>query len=109
MASCRWPRTYTQERVHIHNQVLRLQVKTHCCSAGVFPSELPYYYSFGLELDRHIRNYGGGELSVMIARQLVKKWAERGLKPDLLREITLGLTNVVLVEERAETRIPKPE
>ena len=96
MASHRWPYTYAQERAHIHSEQVRMTVKFHCCSHGIQTMTMAYYYCFGLELDRHVRKYGGGDLSVRIAQRLIAKWTEKGLKPDMLRTLVYALTNVRL-------------
>jgi len=93
--------SFLQSQAVIHQQELRLVIKQHCCSAGIQSMMLGYYYAFGLELVRHVGQYGGPGLAERIGRQLVAKWTKFGLKPEMLTELVYRLTNHRLDAETA--------
>ena len=96
------PVDYYYQVTMSRRRYLTLKIR-HCCrTAGVEAMLLPFYFSFGLELEKQAGIFKGLEHVTRVSRQLVAEWTRFGLDPEMLRELVYLLTNLRLMEERAE-------
>ena len=88
--------TANQLLARVHADTLRLQVKQHCCGAGVSPVWLSSYYCFAMEIDKLERMEISGESAQIEAGVIISKWVSRGLSQRVMTDILSGIFNITL-------------
>jgi len=88
--------TWAQRESRIHQQEVRAKVRALCCEMGEPTILLPYYYCFGLEIDRLVGMDLEGQTLALEAAPVLQKWVSRGLRQSVLEAIQ---TQMFQVEE----------
>ena len=74
--------------------MLRSQVNTICCHAGVVPMKIMWYYNLAQQVNKKAQQGKFGEVLALETGSLVEVYTRRGLRRDVLLRIASGIFSI---------------